>query len=234
MNENRTNKPTAMSRLVGTMTKSMSSAQVSCAATSSLADTSKAADYRMWFAANYTPGVLFRAARGNELHCMTTDKAPTIGALATYCGEEFTVGWLARTLNGINQMMQVPADHMMTAQQLGMLAMTWVHEFPRLKASELGVFLFRLFAGRYGQQYYGAFNPMAIGVALADYLKERDGIVFRERQKAATAKAVADREAVSEEVRHWRAVRASAEWETLPADKRESVEKFLAIYCGVT
>lgn len=210
--------------------KSMSSAQPSCAATSSLTDPSKVEGYRRWFTANYTAGVLFRAAKRDELRCMMTDKAPTIGALAAQCGEEFAIGWLAGALNGINQMMQIPADRMMTAQQLGLLAMTWVHEYPRLKASELGVFLFRFFAGRYGQQYFGAFNPMAIGCALSDYLKERDGTVFRARQKAATAKSVADREAVAEEVRRWRELRASAEWNDIPAEQRERVERFLAIY----
>ena len=205
----------------------------SCGGIQKSFDPAKAESYRRWFTANYTPAVLFRAARRDELRCMATTKSPTIGGLAESLGEEFAMGWLVKALDGLNLMMRIPADRMMTPEQLSVVAMTWLHEFPRLKASELGVFLIRLLAGRYGQQFYGCFNPMALGEALARYLRERDEAVAKEMRRQATLKAEEDERRFREEVRQAQNLMLSDKWAGLPKGQQEAITKFLTRYCAI-
>ena len=211
----------------------MTSREPSCVGISKSFDPAKAERYRRWFTANYTPAVLFRAARRDELRCMSTTKSPSIGGLAECLGEEFAMGWLVKTLDGLNLMLRIPADRMMSPEQLSVVAMTWVHEFPRLKASELGVFLIRLLAGRYGQQYYGSFNPMALGEALARYLRERDETVVREMRRQATLKAEEDERRFREEVRQAQNLMLSDKWAGLPKGQQDVITNFLARYSAI-
>lgn len=211
----------------------MTSRSPSCEVTSSSFDPAKAESYRRWFTAKYTPAVLFRAARRDEMRCMATTKSPTIGGLAECLGEEFAMGWLVKALDGLNLMMQIPADRMMTPEQLSVVAMTWIHEYPRLKASELGVFLIRLLAGRYGQQFYGCFNPMALGNALASYLRERDEAVVKEMRRQATLKAEEDERRFREEVRQAQNLMLSDKWAGMPKGQQEVITNFLARYSAI-
>ena len=211
----------------------MTSREPSCGGISKYFDPAKAERYRRWFTANYTPAVLLRAARRDELRCMATTKSPTIGGLAERLGEDYATGWLVKALDGLNLMMRIPAERMMTPEQLSIVAMSWIHEYPRLKASELGVFLIRLLAGRYGQQFFGCFNPMALGDALARYLRERDEAVVKEMRRQATLKAEEDERKFREEVRQAQNLMLSDKWAALPKGRQEVIAKFLARYSAI-
>lgn len=162
--------------------------------------------------------------------CMVTTKAPTIGALAAKYSQDLAVFWLVSVLSNINGYLQLEESRKMTKEQMTMMAVSWICEYPRLKCSEVWVFLLKLFAGRYGQLVYGSFNPMAIGVALSQYLKERDLLVWEKRKEEEKRKAEEEKRQFLEQLNSLRELRQSERWQTLPEAEREKISAYLKIY----
>lgn len=184
------------------------------------------------FRRTYNAVDLIRWAQNPETatRCMVTTKSPTIGALAVKYSHDVAVFWLVSVLSNINGYLQLDESRKMTKEQLSMMAVSWISEYPRLKCSEVWVFLLKLFAGRYGQLVYGSFNPMAIGVALSQYLKERDILVWEKQKEDEKRKTEDEKIQFFVQLNQLRELRQSAKWVTLSEAEQAKISAYLKIY----
>lgn len=181
----------------------------------------------------YNPADCWKWSGTQRIKCMLTDKAPTLGMLSDAYGLQAAAVWLARHLNCLNGFFNIQAERLPDMAQLVATATSWVNSFPRLKASELWVFLSDWVGGAYGKKIFGAIDPTEMGADLGKYLAIRDGIVEKYRKEAERRAAAHQYDEWKADIERYQKLRRSAEWMSIPEEKRNSIEAFLAIYCAL-
>lgn len=186
---------------------------------------------RTWNAAQ-----LYQWALSQRTRCQLTTDSPTLGTLAEGYGEQPAAAWLAAQLLNINGLFNIPVDRQIQHTQAIIVAQTWVVEYPRLKCSELWVFILGWFGGVYGKKLYGQVDLTELGADLNTYLHRRDQLAEEERKRreraADQARRAADIAEFDRQLVKLRALRASPEWEKLTEERRESISGYLAFYDG--
>lgn len=157
------------------------------------------------FAGAYSPANLFGWALRIRDRCLLSTISPTMGMLSMGYGPDAAGGWLAEQLISVNGLFNLPVDRQLQAPQCIVAASVWVSAYPRLKASEVWVFLADWMGGLYGKKLFGAVDLTEMGDDLGLHLRrryraedERDRSLERERRKrelfAPTSAQDADRE----------------------------------------
>lgn len=116
--------------------------------------------------------------------------APTLGLLKKAYGDNMPVMFL---LPQIYDLCEFTSAKKMSIEQATCLSEIIANEYGYLKASELLLFFYRMKAGHYGK-FYGSVDPMAVMVALGEFMKEREqayskrGSEERQRERDETYK----------------------------------------------
>lgn len=153
--------------------------------------------------------------------------------LADAYGTQAAALWLARHLNCVNGFFNIQAERLPDMAQLLATAVAWIGAFPRLKASELWVFLSDWVGGAYGKKIYGAIDPTEMGSDLAKHLATRDGIVAKYRKSLERQETAHQFDDWKRSVEEYQELRKSDKWMSIPEEKRNSIEAFLSIYCAL-
>lgn len=113
---------------------------------------------------------------------------PTLSEISCQCGVEVSVAWLIPQLANLSEYCGVRDK--MTDMQIEECAFNIATDFFYLKVSELMLFFHRVKAGRYGKIFFGTVDPLAILVALRDFIQERAFAI--DRMVTVTRKAMLD------------------------------------------
>ena len=133
------------------------------------------------FLSTFNPSTQLIAAKNTDRAFF--GNAPTLGLLKKTYGDNMPVMFL---LPQIYDLCEFTSAKKMSDGQATYLSEIIANEYGYLKASELLLFFYRLKAGHYGK-FYGSVDPMAVMVALSEFLKEREQAYARheseERQR---------------------------------------------------
>jgi hypothetical protein len=179
----------------------------------------------------YSPANCFKWATTQREKCMLNGNAPTLGMLSEVYGLTAAAEWLTFHLACINNFFSIPADRQMSGEQLTAVSTTWINAHPRLKSSELWVFLSDWIGGAYGKKVFGAIDPTEMGADVEKYLEQRDLLVakrLKERERQRTAHQF---DAFNAELKRLRDLRNSPDWAALTDEERERIGGFLSLYC---
>ena len=127
---------------------------------------------------------------------------PTLGQIKAY-GENAPSVWLVAQLYDLSE--YCGCKDKLSKRQYEQCAGVIAQEFSFLKVSEVMLFFHRFKSGRYGK-FYGAVDPLTIGLALRNFLDERSYAIqrkeseLRARQRELwSSSAVSHAEAVNSE-----------------------------------
>jgi len=105
---------------------------------------------------------------------------PTLSEVSGKYGSNAAVIWLIPQLFNLSEF--CGCKDKLTEEQLEEIARIIEREYYYLKISELAQFFYWFKTGRYGK-FYGAVDPVAITIALRDYVRLRDLELLRREQQ---------------------------------------------------
>lgn len=107
----------------------------------------------------------------NEDLAFFSQKAPTMEEMKFIYGKNFPAIWLMDQI--LDLVVYSNSRGVLNDYQAKFLAQAIANEKPKLKASELLLFFYRIKAGRYGH-FFGVVDPMRITIALEEFCEERN------------------------------------------------------------
>ena len=120
------------------------------------------------FLSTFNPSTQLIAAKNTDRAFF--GNAPSLGLLKKAYGDNMPVMFL---LPQIYDLCEFTSAKKMSIEQATCLSEIIANEYGYLKASELLLFFYRMKAGHYGK-FYGSVDPMAVMVALGEFMKERE------------------------------------------------------------
>ena len=156
--------------------------------------------------------------------------SPTLGMISDVYGLTAAAGWLSMHLACVNNFFNIPTERQMSQEQLTATATTWVNAHPRLKASELWVFLSDWIGGAYGKKVYGAIDPTEMGADVEKYLATRDALQAKRAKEDEQRRAAHMFDDCNNAIKDMKQLRNSPQWSRLTEEERERIENFLGLY----
>lgn len=186
------------------------------------------------FGLKWNASQLFQLALAKRDYCLLTENSPTLGTLAEGYGQQQAAAWLTSQLLNINGLFNIPTDKQVQPTQALVAAHAWINVHPRLKCSELWVFLTDWFGGVYGKKLYGTIDLTELGEDLNTHLRRRDELAYKELKRKERRDRAAEIAEFDRQLTELRTLRQSPDWDGLPEERRQSIDGYLAFYDGYT
>ena len=179
---------------------------------------------------DYAPQKLVRWASSIPDKCMLSDKSPTIIMLADAFGSNIAVGWLSAQLLFINQFFNVPTDKQLQPNQCIAVASSILLNHPRLKCSEVWVFILQWIGGRFGKKAFGTLDPSELGSDIGKFIDKRIEMEYDIHKKLVAEKVKERIEAAERTVEEVVKLRHSEFWDGLTDEQKMNFTTFLEWY----